>query len=186
MSNTNQPIEKQNIASGIFTLDSVLSESECQSYIDYAENIGFEAATVALPGGSKLMKSVRNNQRVTVDSTEIADLVWSRIQHLIPSVDELTPTRLNERIRFYKYEKGERFNKHRDGRFSTDDEESRLTILIYLNSGFEGGETEFENNTITATTGTGLCFVHEIKHKGCSIDQGIKYVLRTDIMFKKE
>lgn len=50
---------------------------------------------------------------------------------------------------------------------------------------FEGGETAFENLTIQPKTGTALCFLHEIKHEGCPINKGIKYVLRSDVMYRK-
>lgn len=178
-------ITKETITPDIFLLHNVLTKEECREFIELAESKGFQEATVALPEGSTMMKSIRNNQRVTLDNTEIATKIWSKVVSFIPTVDNQTPTRLNERIRFYKYEQKERFNKHRDGRFRTTDEESRLTFLIYLNDEYEGGETEFETFSTSPKTGTALCFTHELKHKGCSVITGTKYVLRTDIMFKK-
>jgi len=58
--------------------------------------------------------------------------------------------------------------------------------MIYLNDDFEGGETKFDNVTIEPKTGTALCFIHEQKHEGCPVVEGLKYVLRTDVMYRKK
>ena len=58
--------------------------------------------------------------------------------------------------------------------------------MIYLNEEFEGGETSFDDVTIRPKTGTALCFIHELKHEGCPVKNGIKYALRSDIIYKKK
>lgn len=168
----------------IFIIHDVLDKNECLEMIELAESIGFSEATVSLPEGAKLMKSVRNNQRVTIDDENIANMIWLKIKSLIPKVDDSNATRLNYRIRFYKYSIGQRFNRHIDGVYKEGEEESKYSFLIYLNNDFEGGETEFDIRKIKPNTGSALCFEHNIKHKGCKVEKGIKYVLRTDIMFK--
>ena len=56
---------------------------------------------------------------------------------------------------------------------------------MYLNEGFEGGETEFviPHEIIEPLGGTMLLFAHSQLHKGNPVPNGIKYVLRTDVMY---
>lgn len=59
--------------------------------------------------------------------------------------------------------------------------------MIYLNDDFEGGETEFENLlTVTPEKGTALIFYHPLRHEGKALASGLKYVLRTDVMYRKD
>jgi hypothetical protein len=64
--------------------------------------------------------------------------------------------------------------------------------MIYLNEGFEGGETRFylpryngdtSKVSVVPETGMALCFVHELAHEGAAVIQGRKYVLRSDMMY---
>lgn len=56
--------------------------------------------------------------------------------------------------------------------------------MIYLNDGYEGGETTFNNITVKPKQGTVLLFFHDLEREGSSVKKGIKYVLRTDIMYR--
>jgi prolyl 4-hydroxylase len=60
--------------------------------------------------------------------------------------------------------------------------------IIYLNEGFEGGETIFfvePEVVIRPRTGAGLFFQHPIIHEGAMVTSGTKYAVRTDLMYKK-
>ncbi|WP_196893880.1 2OG-Fe(II) oxygenase [Aureivirga marina] len=179
-------MKKHIITPDVFTIEGFLTEKECLSFINYSESIGFKEATVSTLSGPKMIKGIRNNTRVIINDEDLATEIWNKIKSFIPSVDGKEPLGVNEQFRFYKYDIGERFNKHRDGRFvRNENEESRLTLMIYLNEEFEGGETEFDTFSVQPKTGTALIFLHEIKHKGCKVTEGTKYALRTDIMFEK-
>src|SRR6185436_6714053 len=99
---------------------------------------------------------------------------------------------LNERIRYYRYEPHQYFAWHYDGCFSRSDiEESKLTLMIYLNDDFEGGETKFnvkyvyDEIVIKPEKGMALLFIHNLFHEGSAVKSGIKYVLRSDVMYKR-
>lgn len=94
---------------------------------------------------------------------------------------------LNERFRFYRYDRGERFAPHYDGCFRrSDDEESLLTFMIYLNEGYEGGSTTFAewDVEIVPKTAMMLIFRHCLLHAGEAVRRGRKYVLRSDVMYR--
>lgn len=69
---------------------------------------------------------------------------------------------------------------------------SLLTFMIYLNEGYEGGETQFddaaksppgESVSVAGKVGMALVFEHELLHEGAEVTAGVKYVLRSDVMY---
>lgn len=72
-------------------------------------------------------------------------------------------------------------------------EQSQLTALFYLNEEFKGGSTRILDQPtgsliqdIHPITGSCLVFKHRTYHEGASVNEGIKYVLRSDVMYRKE
>ena len=67
-------------------------------------------------------------------------------------------------------------------------EQSFITIQLYLNEGFEGGNTTFfsgsEEIGVVPKIGRVLVFQHDLPHEGSLLVQGTKYTMRTDIMYK--
>ncbi|GMH97550.1 hypothetical protein TrST_g6727 [Triparma strigata] len=109
------------------------------------------------------------------------------------------PYEINHRMRFLRYDEGEYFNRHGDGCYVDDSDESKrrqswVTFQVYLNDGFEGGGTTFvargENEskdvTVVPETGMVLLFSHPIEHQGDLVASGRKYAIRSDIMFERD
>jgi len=176
---------RRDIDPGIFTIADVLTHEECQEYIEWTEGLGYEAAAVSLAGGPALRPDIRNNARVMVDAPERANDIWTRISAEIPAtVEGRSAVGLNERLRFYRYGPGQRFAPHTDGcHRRSNGEESFLTFMIYLNGGAVGGETRFQNISITPEPGLALIFDHYLIHEGAEVLEGQKYVLRSDVMY---
>lgn len=172
----------------IWTITGFLSSEECAALIDMSEQIGYEEAEVSFSSGAQMMKGLRNNYRVIYTDTALAAKFWQVLQDYCPAeIEDHEAIGLNEQFRFYKYESAQRFKRHIDGRFKRNEtEESRITFMIYLNDGFDGGETAFDTVTILPKTGDALCFIHELKHEGCPVTNGIKYALRSDVMYRKK
>jgi Rps23 Pro-64 3,4-dihydroxylase Tpa1-like proline 4-hydroxylase len=113
----------------------------------------------------------------------------------------------NERVRFCRYVEGQFFGAHNDAFFSrSQDERSFLTFMIYLNGaedpvveeakGFKGGATNFlkviDRNVADRVTaridpevGSILVFQHNMLHEGELLSGGRKYIMRSDVMYKK-
>jgi len=176
------------ITDEIYTISQLLTADECDYYRKLSEKIGFEEAKVGMPSGQKMYKNIRNNDRAIIKDFEIAEILWNRVKPILPSVfADLKAFGLNEMIRFYRYDKSQRFKGHIDGRYqSTTEIESRMSFLVYLNDDYQGGETKFRtrNIKIKAKKGSALCFVHEQWHEGSPVLQGRKYVLRSDVMYQ--
>ena len=52
-----------------------------------------------------------------------------------------------------------------------------------LNDGFEGGDTQFQWESVKPQRGMALVFPHRLSHQGSAVSSGVKYVLRTDVMY---
>ncbi|HEX7701602.1 MAG TPA: 2OG-Fe(II) oxygenase [Kofleriaceae bacterium] len=169
-----------------FTLPAVMTPDECAQLIARIDALGPTAAPVTTAAGAVMLPDVRNNQRVMFDDTGLAAKLFARIA--VPeSLCDMRAVGLNERFRCYRYEPGQRFAPHRDGYFARDDHErSLLTFMIYLNDDFTGGETAFLSYDCSAKprVGTALLFQHLLDHEGCIVHTGVKYVLRSDVMYR--
>lgn len=179
-------MNKIDLSDKIWIIENFLSEKECQDLIFFSELRGYKEAEVSLRSGSKMMKGIRNNYRVIYEDEKLAKTIWEKLKDYCPSeLDNATSNGLNERFRFYRYEEGQRFKRHIDGRYTKNEfEESRITFLVYLNDDYEGGVTKFKNITVEPKIGLAVCFIHEQKHEGTPVLEGVKYVLRTDVMYK--
>ena len=180
---------KENLGNSSFTLSSIFSPQECAELINKAEQHGFEKAMISSRHGAVINLNVRNNDRVIWDNPELATQIWDRVKHLLPTIQQGREIRgLNERFRFYRYTEGQVFRWHCDGYFERDNgEKSVLTFLIYLNEDYMGGETNFEWTKVHGKTGMGLIFPHHLVHQGNAVvGNGVKYVIRTDVMYGRE
>lgn len=191
------------LAPGIVVVDDLLSHAECEEWRSLADAVGWQDAPITTGGGFVMRKDVRNNDRVIVDDADRAAFLWSRLQPFAFDVAGRSPTGLNERLRFYRYGPGQKFDWHYDGCYETPDGRSRswVTFMVYLNDGAVGGETRiqvandgdalarlFESGVdpivdIVPRTGMGLMFLHQLRHTGAEVRQGSKYVVRSDVMY---
>ncbi len=143
-----------------------------------------------------------------LDDPELAAWLYSRIAPFVPQIwnRDCKALGLNERLRFLRYDKGQQFASHYDGRFERANGEcSYVTYQLYLNCGdpeepdpkkqeFKGGATTFldpsvwdEDNatghSVHPKTGSVLLFEHALLHRGDAVKSGRKYALRTDVMY---
>ncbi|KAL4237219.1 hypothetical protein ACF0H5_001937 [Mactra antiquata] len=202
-----------------FLLRNVLSDKECQLFIDGGEKIGFEIIRGVLD-------DYRNCKRITIQDQVLADTLWSRIEPYIkdiyidgdphgvhvhgpPTVMKGTwkPVGLNNIFRLCRYLPGGHFAPHFDGHYDKSASERSLkTLMLYLNGDFNGGSTNFvdesqtlykdaktgvycaeEKNILCSVkpeTGLSIIFNHHRLHEGAQLKDGMKYILRTDVMFK--
>jgi hypothetical protein len=171
----------------VFTVDRVLSADECAALIERIDALGPTVAPISTPRGFVMNEDVRNNTRVIFDDVALAQILFERIEAHVPAqLCGMRPVGANERFRCYRYERAQQFATHRDGSFvRSDDEMSLLTFMVYLNEGFGGGQTRFHDVSVTPQTGLALLFQHFLLHEGSSVTSGVKYVLRSDVMYRR-
>jgi predicted 2-oxoglutarate/Fe(II)-dependent dioxygenase YbiX len=188
---------KTELADNLFLVAGVLSPSECAALIERGEALGFQQATVRTRTGRQMRTDIRNNDRAELCDPALAAELWPRVLPFLPqSLEDGEPVGLDDNFRFYRYDTGQRFNRHRDGVVEQSPTvRSRLSCLLYLNDGFTGGETVFyapgvvagaptEVARVSPVAGTGLFFLHSWWHEGRLLEAGRKYVLRSDVFYQ--
>lgn len=171
-----------------WTVPDVLSEAECAAQIARMEQQGLQSAPITMgPNRFEHRPERRNNGRVILEDAPLAAELFRRLQAHCPSpLMGMVAVGANERLRCYRYQPGQYFRLHHDGAFTRSPvERSLLTLMVYLNEGFEGGETNFPELKLrfTPRRGMALLFQHMLLHEGCEVLSGTKYALRSDVMY---
>lgn len=176
-----------------------LSDAECRALIATGEAAGFRGA------GTDYPPSYRDNDRLVVDDAPLATRLLERLEQRIAADAALVSIRrrddweligVNERLRFCRYRAGTQFGLHQDGvHHRGDGVQSRLTFMVYLNdAGFEGGDTVFFRSRAAAAAsgirfrpraGSLIVFDHGLWHAGDVVTAGCKYILRSDLLFRR-
>mmetsp|Transcript_58710 Transcript_58710/g.109932 ORF Transcript_58710/g.109932 Transcript_58710/m.109932 type:complete len:269 (-) Transcript_58710:62-868(-) len=188
----------------ISAIDNFLTEEECLGWITWGERKGFEEAKQK----ANSVYAHRDNGRIEFNSPDIAYLLWLRIKGFVPeAIGPRKALGCSPRIRVYRYVKGQRFGQHVDG--SRDEPEmggrTHFTVLVYLNGGdrdakdfqVKGGETVFwkdhdgKRPALAFPPTRGVCLFHGhgdecMTHEGAGVEEGVKYVLRTDVVYELE
>jgi len=180
-------------------LDNVFTNEECDSLIKLSEEIpeNYEIAKVTYDNEQIIDTNYRNNKRWLNFDKKLAETFFEKIKSYIPTEFEGNKVScLNERLSFLKYSPGEYFRAHQDGYYirPDDSEISYITVQIYLNDLKEedGGATTFienayngiyKNYSVIPKAGRVLLFEHDIEHEGSILNYGLKYCIRTDVMY---
>jgi hypothetical protein len=202
---------------GAFVLSNVLSISETASIRNLSEAIGYRPD---VPLSSSLDERSQNVVLLASDADN--DALFARVKEFLPP--ELEGDRLlglNRRWRLYRYHAGNVYRKHIDGAWPASGTKrspsggqeyvydalggsawSRLTFVLYLSEGFEGGETSFfvpnaeiegvlEAHPVRPREGFATVFVHgdtgvPLLHEGSPVISGTKYILRTDVIYQSD
>lgn len=171
-----------------WTVPDVLGRDECRALIARIEGLGCVPAPITTGAGFVMRPDIRNNTRVVIDDAALAGDLFRRIAAQVPAVlAGCDVVSANERLRCYRYERGQRFAPHYDGAFVRNAAEmSRLTFMVYLNDDFTGGATNFLDleKCIEPRAGMALLFQHRLLHEGAEVTAGVKYVVRSDVMYR--
>lgn len=173
----------------VAVVHDVLSQAECRALVARIEALGPAFAPITTAAGFVVRPDVRNNDRVMFDDPALGALLFRRLRGAFPETwpGGWRAVGMNERFRCYRYHPGQRFAPHFDGAFVRHARErSEVTVLVYLNGGCRGGETALcdYDLAIVPARGRALCFRHAILHEGREVESGVKYVLRTDVMYR--
>jgi len=180
-----------------FIFRQFLTKSECLSIIYEAEKLGF--------GRTPYPKQYRGNQRLQVIDSGTAKKLWERLKSHVPESfqdpddhdKKWRAVGLNEHFRLSKYLPGDEFDSHVDANFArSKTERSMYTVNIYLNGGFQAGRTRFYKGRpgskmtygVVPEAGAALVFRQppgeHYLHDGERLGSDVKYLYRTDVMYK--
>ena len=189
----------------IYSVDNFFTAEECAAFVRFAEGRGFAATD----SPKTRDYAERKQGRQQSESPQLAAALFKRVKDVAPrhTRDGLAPVACNSNIRIYKYETGDVFGKHYDEANLTSHGETRFTMLIYLGSlNVVGGETVFHANARGAKKKgkgkqkehaplfavqplQGRLLLHEhgercLMHEAAPVIGGVKYVLRSDVIYK--
>ncbi len=172
----------------VWTVDDALPLSVCADYSRRLREGRTEVAPiVGHHGGAEIDLAVRNNTRTMWDDADEASSLLARVASAVPrQLSGMTLAGANPRLRLYRYGPGERHGAHWDTVVELGaGVRSLLTLVFYLNDGFEGGETDFPelSRRVVPRAGSALLFQHRILHEASEVRSGEKHVLRTDVLY---
>ncbi len=184
-------------------VDSVITAADAARLIELAAG-----ARDALTGehgyrwadlDGRMQRDKRQSDRVMVDAPDLARQIFARLSAGLPATWRSRSgglwrlKGLNERLRFLKYSQpGDFFYPHWDGCFVREVgvERSFVTVLLYLNEGYRGACTTIYDETgrplpVAPRTGMALVHDHLVRHGVPPLREGVKYVIRTDVMYER-
>eukprot|EP00040_Diaphanoeca_grandis_P004917 m.30589 g.30589 ORF g.30589 m.30589 type:complete len:524 (+) comp16311_c1_seq2:130-1701(+) len=184
-----------------YNLEGIFTPDECVQLVQAAEAVGF--------GYTPYRKQYRGNLRLITMDASLADAVWCRIKHTMPQIvyqtdfkDKKKKTKwevvgLNACWRISKYYPGDKFGKHVDAAYYENaTSQSMFTVNAYMNGGFTNGATRFYQNrkskdpvfSVIPKPGTACVFRQPpsaaYEHDGEELGSGVKYLFRTDVMYR--
>jgi hypothetical protein len=194
----------------LFVLYNVFTKKECNDIITGAREKGFEKLTGYSEKYRNNMRLVIDSKLIIKEMEKrIVDYVKNPVE-----ITEKSNTihrhrlmfgkwnfdRLNSNLRICRYKPQNKFDKHEDLGYHPDRKSIRSikTCMVYLNNDFSGGTTRFYNGELddvdshklfyTLKPEPGMCVIFNqcIVHDGEIINDGLKYMMRTDMFYKVE
>ena len=182
-----------------------LDARECDAIRQAADARGYEHATSR---GPRFGEAYRDHGRARYQDETLTDRIWrdtglgDALVSSLPAVHEGTPIGLNPALRVYRYAVDEVFGTHYDDYAVVDTGVTAFTFLLYLTGGTSyepivGGETAFFNSCsdgakelfkVAPAQGVALIFRHGAEcmpHASLPVRQGVKTVLRSDVVCRK-
>lgn len=196
--------QEKEMKDGYKIINSVIDKNMCEWLIANSERIGYKAADISYAEGAKMNTDIRDNSRVLMQDEMFREGLETALMPYVPmtrmfikeggEVSHRKFLRLSGNFRFYKYEPGQKFKRHRDGNVLEEGGIALVTVLVYLNTvdPYDGGFTNMcdrmlENPVLVQPLeGRVLMFDHSLMHSGDELKNGVKYVLRTDLIYSLE
>ncbi|KAH8060594.1 prolyl 4-hydroxylase alpha-subunit [Aureococcus anophagefferens] len=185
-------------------VDGVLTLAECGAFVEAARRRGFLRARY---------EAKQRMSKVIVEDGRCAASLWERCRRHLPRFWEANDgstwraVGINSHMRVLRSVDSNHwcsatspaaFGAHRDA-FSRRGLTSFVTVQIYLNDGgrdFDGGETRFvgkdrrgapeDYEDVVPRVGRLLYFDHDLLHEGRLVTRGVKYAIRTELMFEPD
>ena len=182
----------------VFVARNFMTDAECQAFIHAVETNGDMERIAHLATRYVAQRKCGRWQRNDIDAANklfqrLSTTILPKISQQLDFPHDYLPVTCNSNLRLYKYEKGMSFGKHYDGSDNVAEGQTEITVLVYLST-CVGGATRFypphkkQSFAFAPEQGAILLHIHGdrcLAHEADAVVQGIKYVLRTDIVFAR-
>ena len=177
-----------------------LTPLEADSIVAMADKFEFGRATVVTAEGTEEL-DIRTNSQAQMKSKRLGACINKAVHRWSEQIAKLLPESINvkemplpgigyvqywfETPAFLKYEVGQEYDWHYDRSvgesFYTNIEDRELSVVLYLNDDFEGGETQILSETFTPVKGKALVFPScwSFPHRSKPVTKGTKYAVVT-------
>ena len=197
------------VPGAVFASRNFLTPSECKAWVCYSEQVGFES----LDSPQTYEYAHRKCGRISRNDWSMSAALFHRMKGLVQQVASQVevghydasygPVTCNGNLRLYKYDPHMSFGRHYDGSQSIKEYpngNTEITVLIYLSSCI-GGATRFhlphstkkkkrksEESEVAFVPEQGAILLHMhgdrcLEHEADPVEEGVKYILRTDIVY---
>jgi hypothetical protein len=181
----------------IVQIHNLFSAKDCKTWVDALGRLPMEP-----PRAPQRGEATRTNYRFSVQDPDFAKRLWTEtaLSTLLPPVLGAKACGLNSNIRVYRYDSATQafFGPHYDDSVQDAGLSSRWTLLVYLTGiedGLQGGQTVFHCNekrteplVVELERGAALLHKHGadcLLHEARPVLAGVKWVLRSDVMFAR-
>ena len=167
----------------LYLVDGFLTPEECDAIREAALRKGLSRSHVLT---SRTPTSTRTSDTVFLSESDdpIATAVFEKVAALTGK-----PRSSMEDLQVIRYEEGQKYDVHHDPCFKCTKDGGdllrELTVLMYLNDGFEGGETEFpiDEQSVRPRQGMAAVFqsmidgriVQASQHRSVPVTRGTKW-----------
>lgn len=183
------------LAGKAWYIPSLLSDVECEALIAAARD---KTELVLKHYQANEDSSGRLCLRKVIQDEGLAGRLWRRIAALLPT--ELNGWELGgvcDSFRLIRYDPGHYYGAHVDmsnglGRDGAHERRTFVTLMVYLNDGFDGGDLVFHTAPteyrVRPETGLGFLFWQDdqaLLHEGAPVTEGEKFILRGDVFYSR-
>lgn len=200
------PLRRVEAPSELTVIDGVFAPSTCRALVDEADVDRWLTTTAEMSLAANgphacPPQRVDTSQRpcrlvgasddrprfAVIDSPVLAlRLFYRLVEHLPLRRDDAELAGLKPLLRCVEYRRGEGTRAHSDPvRETVEGQLSKLSVLVFLNDRFAGGEVEFPEleRVVEARAGRALIFPHGLSHIDRVVARGRKFVLETEVYY---
>ena len=165
----------------VYQLGAAVSPQVCREYIQTADRAGWQPSNIR--DLNPLFS--RTQASIPID----LQALFTAIQPIAPS--QLGPLEIvsliAHRTACMRYTEGEYFGVHTDAPFIAPDGAcTGLSLVLYLNENYDGGETVFPDLALEVRPATGkiVLFPPTLRHLSQPITRGAKYIIRSEVLYR--
>jgi hypothetical protein len=166
----------------VYQLGAAISPAVCHEYIRVADRAGWQ------PSNIRDLNPLFSRAQASIPID---------LQALFTAIQPIAPAQLGgtleivsliaQRTICMRYSEGEYFGIHTDAPFmAPDGARTGLSLVLYLNDDYKGGETVFPDLALEVRPATGkiVLFAPTLRHLSQPITRGAKYIIRSEVLYR--
>lgn len=165
----------------IYQIHHAISSSVCRDYVQQGDVVGWGPTNI----GELNPLFSRSQAAIDIDMPVLFAAIQSTVPPQLDGMDIVALA--GPRTACMRYSAGEYFGLHTDSPFVAEDGAlTKLSLVLYLNDDYTGGETVFPDQALEVRPeiGTILLFPPNLRHMSKPIIRGIKYIIRSEVLYR--